>query len=67
MTINSSNSTIAHPSRAGYMITLDKTALDVAAIYAYLKQSYWSAGIPLATVERAIQHSRCGGVFYQTS
>ena len=67
MTTNLRNMNIAHPSRADYRITLDKTDLDVAAIYDYLSQSYWSAGIPLATVERAIQHSICFGVFYQTS
>jgi GNAT superfamily N-acetyltransferase len=67
MTINAHNMNIAHPSREGYRITFDKADLDIAAIYAYLSQSYWSAGIPLATVERALQHSVCVGVFYQTS
>ena len=36
-----------------YVITSDKLRFDVAAIHAYLIQSYWSPGIPRATVERA--------------
>lgn len=45
-----------------YVITTDKRRFDVAAIHAYLTQSYWSAGIPRETVERAISNSMCFGV-----
>ena len=35
---------------------------DAAAAHAYLARSYWSPGIPLATVERAIANSLCVAV-----
>ncbi len=37
--------------------------LDVAAIHAYLTRSYWSPGIPIGIVERALRHSLCFGVY----
>lgn len=40
-----------------YTITDDRRCLDIAAIHAFLTRSYWSPGIPLAVVERAIAHS----------
>jgi GNAT superfamily N-acetyltransferase len=44
---------------AGYELTGDPARIDVAAAHAYLARSYWSRGIPLATVERAIANSLC--------
>jgi GNAT superfamily N-acetyltransferase len=46
-----------------YTISTDRTRFDVAAIHAFLARSYWSPGIPLPTVERAIAHSLAFGVF----
>ena|SRR5438105_9100011 len=48
-----------------YEISTDKRRLDVAAVHAYLTQSYWSAGVPRTTVERAIEGSLCFGVFFR--
>ena len=48
-----------------YEITTDAARFDVSAIHAFLTQSYWSPGIPRATVERAIANSLCFGVFWQ--
>jgi GNAT superfamily N-acetyltransferase len=36
--------------------------IDAAAAHAYLARSYWSPGIPLATVEKAIANSLCVAV-----
>ena len=47
----------------GYAISTDRQRLDVAAIHAYLTQSYWSPGVPRAVVERAIANSLCFGVY----
>jgi GNAT superfamily N-acetyltransferase len=47
-----------------YTICTDKSKLNVAFIHAYLTRSYWAAGIPLATVQKAIEGSLCFGVFY---
>lgn len=47
----------------GYRITLDPAELQLGAIHAYLARSYWSPGIPLATVEKAIGNSVCIGAY----
>jgi GNAT superfamily N-acetyltransferase len=48
-----------------YEFSTDPARLDVDAIHAFLTQSYWSPGIPRATVARAIANSLCFGVFWQ--
>jgi GNAT superfamily N-acetyltransferase len=50
-----------------YTFTTDKHRLDIDAIHAFLTQSYWSPGIPRATIERAITNSLCFGVFHRES
>src|SRR4029453_16558259 len=50
---------------SAYEISTDSARLDVAAIHAFLTQSYWSPGIPRATVARAIANSLCFAVFWQ--
>jgi len=45
-----------------YTITTDRSRLDVAAIHAFLTRSYWSPGVPLAVVERAIANSLSFGI-----
>jgi GNAT superfamily N-acetyltransferase len=52
------------PGRGGYSISADRARLDVAAIHAYLTRSYWSPGVPLAVVVRAVANSLCFGVFH---
>jgi GNAT superfamily N-acetyltransferase len=46
----------------GYALVED---IDVAAAHAYLARSYWSPGIPLATVERAIGNSLCIAIRFE--
>lgn len=48
-----------------YEITSDKSCLDVKAIHAFLSQSYWSPGIPLSVVEKAVANSVCFGVLLE--
>jgi GNAT superfamily N-acetyltransferase len=48
-----------------YEISTDPSRLDVDAIHAFLSQSYWSPGIPRATIARAIEHSLCFGAFWE--
>jgi GNAT superfamily N-acetyltransferase len=47
----------------GYILSDDPALLQPAAIHAYLTRSYWSPGIKLALVERAIAGSLCIGVY----
>ena len=42
----------------------DKTRLDVARIHGWLASSYWSPGIELGLVERAIAGSHCLGAYH---
>jgi len=46
-----------------YEISTDPARLDVAAIHGFLTRSYWSPGIPIGTVERALRNSLCFGVY----
>ena len=48
---------------ADYEISNDPARMDVDAIHAFLTRTYWARGIPRATVERALAHSLCFGVF----
>jgi ribosomal protein S18 acetylase RimI-like enzyme len=50
-----------------YAISSDPARLDVAAIHAYLTRSYWSPGIPIDIVERALRNSLCFGVYEEAS
>ena len=48
----------------GYCISTDKSRIDIPQVHDYLSnQSYWSAGIPLETVTRSIEHSLCFGIY----
>ncbi len=49
--------------RDGYEISTDRTRLDIDVVHDFLRRAYWSRGIPLETVERAIAHSLCFGLY----
>jgi len=49
----------------GFELNDDPACIDAAAAHAYLTRSYWSPGIPLETVARAITNSLCVAVFHQ--
>ena len=55
---------IEQHQRGEFLITTDKSRLDLDAIHDYLVRSYWAEGIPRETVERAVQGSLCFGVFH---
>jgi GNAT superfamily N-acetyltransferase len=46
-----------------FVVSTDPARLDAAAVHAYLARSYWCENIPLATVERALRHSLCFGLY----
>jgi GNAT superfamily N-acetyltransferase len=51
-----------------YEISTDTHRLNVEVIHNFLaEESYWSPGIPLGIVERAIQNSLCFGVYHHTA
>lgn len=51
-----------------FTISTDKSRLDRAAIFDYLKnRSYWGQSLSEASLERAIENSVCFGVYENTS
>jgi GNAT superfamily N-acetyltransferase len=47
-----------------YTISTDPARLDVDVIHAFLRESYWSPGIPRDVVERAIAGSLNFGIYH---
>ena len=50
-----------------YEISSDPKRLDTMAIHAFLSGTYWSPGVPLSVVERAVRNSVCVGAYTGTS
>jgi GNAT superfamily N-acetyltransferase len=48
---------------AGYRISLDPAELQLGVIHGFLARSYWSPGIPLQVVERAVSNSLVAGAY----
>ncbi len=46
-----------------YDITTDAMRIDAVAAHAFLTNTYWSPGVPLATVRRALANSLCVAAF----
>lgn len=46
------------------LISTDKRKLNISFIHHFLSHSYWSPGIPIATVISSIKHSLCFGVYH---
>src|ERR1700761_6555580 len=44
-------------------ISTDPSRLQLEAIHAYLTRSYWSPGVPMEVVARAIANSMCFGLY----
>ena len=46
-----------------FLISTDRSKLDLDAIHRFLTRSYWAEGIPRETVARSIENSLCFGVY----
>ena len=49
--------------RGTYTISTDPARIDLDVVHAFLRESYWSPGIPREVVERAIEGSLNFGVY----
>ena len=47
----------------GYKVSCKKEDMDLVAIHNYIVRSYWAKGIPIETMDKAIKHSLCFGIF----
>ncbi|HUS01565.1 MAG TPA: GNAT family N-acetyltransferase [Chitinophagaceae bacterium] len=46
-----------------FIISTDKKKIDIDYVHGFLTQSYWSPGVPLETVKRAMENSLCFGIY----
>ena len=46
-----------------FLISTDRSKLDLDVIHKFLARSYWAEGIPREIVERSIENSLCFGVY----
>lgn len=49
--------------RDGFLLSTDKRLLDMETVHAYLTRSYWTPGIPLHVVTKAMENSLCFGLY----
>jgi len=50
-------------SKNEYLISTDKSKIDVEYVHAFLTQSYWSPGVPVQTVKKAMENSLSFGLY----
>ncbi len=46
-----------------YLISTDRSRLDLSIIHSFLTTSYWAGGIPIEIIKRSIKHSLAFGVY----
>ena len=51
--------------RDEYTISTDPSRLDVGVIHGFLTTAYWSPGLPLEVLRRAIEGSLCFGIYHR--
>jgi GNAT superfamily N-acetyltransferase len=49
--------------RDDFVVSTDRTRLDIDVIHGFLSNCYWAKGIPRETVARSLEHSLCFGVY----
>jgi GNAT superfamily N-acetyltransferase len=49
-----------------FILSTDKTKIDVDYVRGFLRKSYWAENIPEDVVQRSINGSLCFGVYHQT-
>ncbi len=46
-----------------YLISTDKSKIDIDYVHGFLSQSYWSPGVPIQVVKKAMKGSLCFGIY----
>jgi len=49
----------------GYLLSTDKSEIDIEAVHTFLSHSYWAENIPLNVVQKSIDNSLCFAVYRQ--
>jgi len=47
----------------GYEISSNSQDMNLEVVHGFISRTYWAKGIPIATMQRAIENSLCFGVF----
>ena len=50
-------------AKNNYTISTDKSKIDIDYVHGFLSQSYWSGGVQIEIVKKAMQGSLCFGVY----
>jgi N-acetylglutamate synthase and related acetyltransferases len=48
-----------------YLLSTDKSKIDVEAVHLFLSRSYWARNIPLEVVQKSIDNSLCFAIYQQ--
>lgn len=59
------NAEIYECRQGEFLVSTDKTRLDIAVIHGFLKTAYWATNISLPIVEQALENSVCFGLYRQ--
>jgi GNAT superfamily N-acetyltransferase len=54
---------IQEHQRGEFLISTDKSRLDIGAVHAFLSRSFWAQGIPREIVARSIEGALCFGIY----
>ena len=49
----------------GYLVSTDKSKIDVETVHHFLSHSYWAENIPLDIVRKSIENSLCFGMYHE--
>ena len=49
----------------GYLVSTDKSKIDVETVHHFLSRSYWAENIPLDVVRKSIENSLCFGIYHE--
>lgn len=56
---------IYNVNKNNYLVSTDKNKIDVDYVHGFLSQSYWSPGVPINVVKKAMKGSLCFGVYFR--
>jgi GNAT superfamily N-acetyltransferase len=48
----------------GFVISTDRSRLDLPLIHSFLTTSYWAAGVSAAALEKSLRNSLCFGLYH---
>jgi N-acetylglutamate synthase-like GNAT family acetyltransferase len=49
--------------KGDYLLSTDKSKIDISAVHDFLSSSYWAEGIPVETLRRSIENSLCFAIY----